>query len=101
MSSKSDKPLVRNWIIGTLAAIILFHLLWAKYTWRMDSATFYVADIALLLLYGITARIAYKEADDPMYDKYRYIFIIFTAAILVWVGIWSSSRMMNVLEGLA
>lgn len=100
MANKSDKPAVSILIGACIAAIIIFHSVWATYTWNMDSTMFYVADFAAIVAFVCFSVIAYRQSEDPNFDKYRWFLLLTAVAICVWVGTWSSQRMVDISEGI-
>jgi hypothetical protein len=101
-NSKSDKPLVRNWIIGCVITILIFHFAWAKYLIMNyhRSVFFTVVDIVLFLAFGIGAFIAYENADDPNKDTWRKEFIWLAVISCIWAAAWSTGLMNNLDQGI-
>jgi hypothetical protein len=102
MESKSDKKNVLLWILGCLAAILIFHFAWTPYllqNWS-KSLLFTGVDVLLFGAFGITSVIAYKQADDPEYDYLRRIFIWIAVASSIWAAAWSTGLMNNISQGI-
>lgn len=100
-NSKSDKPLVRNLIIGCLAAVLIFHFAWAKYLFANYSrAGFAVIDIVVAVAFVLAANVAYKNADDPNKDYWRWVTVIVAVASCIWAAAWSTGLMNNLDQGI-
>lgn len=95
-NSKSDKTFVTKWVIGCAVVILIFHLVWAKYLFiNLKDPVFTLVDLALIGFFIGQSVGAIEHADDPNKDWKRYAFIVSTAAICFWVGIWATGLMEN------
>lgn len=102
MESKSEKGYVLRWIIGCLAAILVFHFAWAPYlfmNWN-SNLLFTGVDALLFGAFGGTSIIAYKQADDPNFDYMHKVFIWLAVASSIWAAAWSTGLMNNISQGI-
>lgn len=90
-NQKSDKPLVRNLIIGCIIAILIFHFAWSnQYFANLHNILFLLVDFGLLILFAFQAAAAYKYADEPNKDKKRVYLLVIAAASIIWAASWSA-----------
>lgn len=90
-NSKSDKPLVRNLIIGCVVAILIFHFAWFRQlTVNLHDWLFVIGDIILIALFGYSSGKAYKLADDPNNEWLRWATALLAVAICAWAGGWAA-----------
>lgn len=90
-NQKSDKPLVRNWIIASLIAITVVHIIWWNQLFHQGNpSVFVVIDVILLAVFSLMAVQAYSGADDPNKEWKLKVVIGLTVAILLWAGGWAA-----------
>jgi hypothetical protein len=101
MENKSDKPTVVIIMLACIGVILLFHFAWYKYlVLNYNHLLFTAGDIVLLILFGITCVVAYKNADDPNYDIWWKLMISMALASSVWAAAWSTGLMNNLSQGI-
>lgn len=90
-NKKSDKPLVRNTIIGCVLAIAIFHFAWYKQlALNYHNAFFGIVDLLLLAFFGLMSAAAYKNADDPNKEWLRWVIVLTAVASCAWAGGWAA-----------
>jgi hypothetical protein len=100
MSSKSDKPLVRNLIIGCIIAVLIFHFAWAKQLfYNLGNPLFSVVDGLLIGLFIAEAIGSFRQADDPNKEWKRKLLAAITVALCIWAGGWAAGNNEKVSPG--
>jgi hypothetical protein len=95
MSNKavSDKSIVRNLIIGCIAAILIFHVAWlSKFIHNLSNPVFALVYGAVVAFFIIEAIGAYRYADDDAKDWKRKLLLLITVLILGWLGGWAAGN---------
>ena len=101
MASKSDKKLVGILIAACSVIILIFHFAWAHYLFQNYSKLgFSVVDVLLLVAFAGASYIAYKSADDPNKDNWRWAVVLLAVASSIWAAAWSTGLMNNINQGL-
>jgi hypothetical protein len=101
MANKSDKSLVGILIAACSVIILIFHFAWAKYLFaNYSQAGFAVVDIVILVSFAGASFIAYKNADDPNKDHWRWALVLLAIASSIWAAAWSTGLMNNLSQGL-
>lgn len=91
MSNKSDKPLVRNMIIGCVIAILVFHFGWSSQLGiNLHNFWFTLIDGGLIGAFTVEAIGAYKYADNPNKEWKRLVAIGLAVVISLWAGGWAA-----------
>lgn len=90
-NSKSDRPLVRNTIIGCVLAILIFHFAWFKQmAINYRSPVFSIVDVLLVAGFGYFGYISYRYADDPNEEWNRKVVVGIAVALCIWAGAWAA-----------
>jgi hypothetical protein len=95
MSNKavSDKSIVRNLILGCIAAILIFHFAWfSKFTHNLTIPVFAIIYGGLIAVFIVEAIGAYRYSDDDKKDWKRKFLLAITVAILAWLGGWAAGN---------
>lgn len=101
MASKSDKSLVGILIAACTVIILIFHFAWAKYLFMNYSILgFALVDIIVVVLFAAASSIAFKNADDPNKDNWRWAVVLLAVASSVWAAAWSTGLMNNISQGI-
>lgn len=101
MPNKSDKSLVGILIGACTIIILIFHFAWAHYLFLNYSRAFFASlDILIALGFVLASNIAYKGADDPNKDYWRWIVVVLTVISSIWAAAWSTGLMNNIDQGL-
>lgn len=89
----SDKSIVRNMIIGCIAAILIFLFAWfSKFTHNLSNWVFSIGFGILLGGFIVEAIGTYKYADDDSKDWKRKLLLAITVVILCWLGGWAAGN---------
>jgi 4-hydroxybenzoate polyprenyltransferase len=95
-NKKSELRYVLPLIGGTLAAIILFHILyWPEFTALENDPFFLVVYIILLLAYSYGSYLIYKKRDESEPNGKRWAVLIIAAILCSWIGGWCSQYRMD------
>lgn len=101
MASKSDKSLVGILIAACSVVILIFHFAWTKYLFANYSLLgFSVIDVVLLLSFAGASYVAYKNADDPNKDSWRWVVVVLAVVSSIWAAAWSTGLMNNISQGI-
>lgn len=98
-TSKSDKPLVRNLIIGVAATIALFVGVFIP-EFKYFSAGLGALVIAAIAATGYLSYKAYVTADDPNKDYFRKGLIATALVAIVAIGLKGSTVRSEKAEGI-
>lgn len=104
MSNKSDKPLALKTIFGSLAAIIIFYILFAVFSHQVAGNfrnPIYVTGVIIGgILFFLGSVWAYKVADGTKYDNAsRAVVWILAILIIAWAGGWVAGSNEKVEKG--
>lgn len=102
MAKDSENKYTLPLIGGCFLAMLIFTICWGK-----QEAELLFHDIlytAMVFVFGggfiVSAVIAEVKRDDPNFDKFRYIALVFAAAFCIWSGMWKSDRAAKESEGI-
>lgn len=91
MPQKSDKPQVRNLIIGCVIAILIFHFAWPQqYITNLGNMFFLAVDFILLIVFGVQSASAYKYAEESTKEWKRVVIVCLAVLSSAWAAGWSA-----------
>jgi hypothetical protein len=86
---KSELRFVLPLIIGCVAAILLFHILyWPEFTILLSDGIFLAGWIAEVALFAYVAYKSYVDRDEAEPNGKRWVTLIVAALLCAWVGAW-------------